>query len=82
MGFPEACFFEVMECGSPGEVPSDFALMKEVEMTFEWATWFCGSAGQGTKNPVVSGQPYRQKAGFTLAADMEENPFILKCLAQ
>ena len=51
-------------------------------MTFEWATWFCGSAGQGTKNPVVSGQPYRQKAGFTLAADMEENPFILKCLAQ
>jgi len=51
-------------------------------MTFEWATWFCGSAGQGTKNPVVSGQPYRQKASFTLAADMEENPFILKCLAQ
>jgi len=30
----------------------------------------------------VSGQPDDQKAGFALAADMEENSLILKCLAQ
>ena len=82
VGLPQACFFKMMKCGSPGEVPGDFALMKEVEMSFERATWFCSSAGKGPENPVVSGQPNGQKAGFTLAADMEENSFILKCLAQ
>lgn len=71
-----------MECGSPGKVPSYFALMKEVEMSFERASRFCSSAGKGAKNPVVPGQPYDQKAGFALAADMEENSLILKCLAQ
>ena len=31
---------------------------------------------------MVTGQPNGQEAGLTLAAEMEQNPFILKRLAQ
>ena len=38
--------------------------------------------GKGPDNPMAPGQPDRQQAGFPLAAKMEQNPFILKRLAQ
>ena len=46
------------------------------------ATGFGGSLGEGADQAVAAGQPDRQHAGFPLAAEMEQNPFILKRLAQ
>jgi hypothetical protein len=55
--------------------------MKEVEMAFEWVAWFGGPPGEGADNSVAAGQPNGQQARFPLAAEIEQNSFILKWLA-
>jgi hypothetical protein len=46
------------------------------------AAWFGRALGEGPNYPVAAGEPDRQQAGLPLAAEMKQNPFILKRLAQ
>ena len=50
-------------------------------MAFEGVAWLSGPPGQCAENSVAAGQPNGQEAGFPLAAEIEQNPFILKWLA-
>lgn len=54
--------------------------MKKVQMAFEGVAWFGGSSGDCPKNSMATGQPNGQEARFSLAAEIEQNPFILKWL--
>ena len=51
----KASLLEVVQRGAAGQVPGDFALMKKVQMSLERVSWFCGPAGEGAKNTVVTG---------------------------
>jgi len=73
---------QMVESGPAGGFPADFAFMKEIEVAAHGAFRFGRSLGQGADHPVATGQPNSQQAGLPLAAEMEQNPFILKRLAQ
>lgn len=73
---------EMVKRGPAGGFPTDLALMKQVKMAPHGTAGFGRTLGQGSDHPVVAGQPDGQQAGFSLAAEMEQNPFILKRLAQ
>lgn len=81
-GTDHAGFPEVVEGGSPGRFPADLALMKQVKMTPQGTAGFGRPLGQRPDDAVVPGQPDDQEARFPLAPEMEQNPFILKRLAQ
>ena len=81
MGFFHPGFSEVVECCATGGLPGKVAFMKEVEVAFEWVTWLSGPPGQCAENSVATGQPNGQEARFPLAAEIEQNSFILKWLA-
>lgn len=55
MIFAKASLLEVVQGGSAGWVPGDFALMKKVQMSLERASWFCGPASEGADDTVISG---------------------------
>jgi len=76
-GFPE-----MMKAGSSGRFPADLALMKQVKMAPHGTSGFGRPLGQGPDDPMVLAQPDGQQAGLPLAAEMEQNSFILKRLAQ
>jgi len=67
---------------SAGEVPGYLAFVKKIEVSFEGISWFGGTAGEGTNDSVLAGEPDGEEAGFPLAAKMEQNPLILNRLAQ
>jgi len=81
MGFLDPGFPEVVESCAARGLPGKVAFMKEVEMAFEGVTWFSGPPGECAENSVATGQPNGQQARFPLAAEIEQNPFILKWLA-
>ena len=81
MGFLDLGFSEVVKSCPAGGFPGKVAFMKEVEMAFEWVAWFGGPPGEGADNSVAAGQPNGQQARFPLAAEIEQNSFILKWLA-
>jgi hypothetical protein len=81
MGFLDPGFPEVVESSASGGFPGKITFMKEVEMAFEGVTWFGGPPSECAKNSVTTGQPNGQEARFPLAAEIEQNPFILKWLA-
>jgi len=81
-GADGAGFPEVMQTGSSGGFPADLALVKKVQMAPHRAARFGGSLGESSNHPVAAGEPDRQQAGLPLAAEMKQNPFILKRLAQ
>ena len=56
--------------------------MKKIQMTPHRASRLGRPLGKSPDNPVMVGQPDCQEAGFALTAKMEQNPFILKRLAQ
>ena len=82
MGFPKACFFEMVQVASSGAVPRNLACVKKIEVTFERISGFGGTTGKGTNDSVLAGEPDGEEAGFPLAAKMEQNPLILNRLAQ
>jgi len=82
VGFPEACFFEMVQVASTGAVPGYFAFVEKIEVPFEGISGFGGTTGEGTNDSVLAGKPDGEKAGFPLAAKMEQNPLILNRLAQ
>ena len=82
VGFPEACFLEMVQVASAGEVPRNLAFVKKIEVPFERISWFGGAAGEGTNDSVLAGEPDGEEAGFSLAAKMKQNPLILNRLAQ
>ena len=82
VGFPEACFFEMVQVASAGAVPRNLAFVKKIEVPFEGISWFGGTTGEGTNDSVLAGEPDGEEAGFPLAAKMEQNPLILNRLAQ
>ena len=81
-GADHAGFPGVMESGSPRRFPADLAFMKQVKMAPHGTAGFGRPLGEGPNHPVAAGEPDRQQAGLPLAAEMEQNPFILKRLAQ
>ena len=81
-GVDDAGFPEMVEGGPARRFPTDLTLMKEVEMPPHRAARLGCALGQGPDDPVLTGQPDGQQAGFPLAAQMEQNSFILKRLAQ
>jgi len=81
-GTGQASLAEMMERGSPGGFPADFAFVKKIEMAAHGAAGFGRSLGEGADDAMVPGQPDGQQAGLPLAAEMKQNPFILKRLAQ
>ena len=81
MGFPDPGFSEMVEGRPTGRFPGKVAFMKEVEMAFEGVSRFGGPPSECTENAVTAGQPNGQQARFPLAAEIEQNPFILKWLA-
>ena len=81
-GTDQAGLAEMMERGSPGGFPADFAFVKKIEMAAHGAAGFGRSLGEGADDAMVPGQPDGQQAGLPLAAEMKQNPFILKWLAQ
>ena len=81
MGFLHPGFSEVVESCATGGLPGKVAFMKEVEMAFEGVARFGCPPCEGAKNTVATGQPNGQQARFSLAAEIEQNPFILKWLA-
>ena len=76
-GFPQ-----MVEAGAAGGFPADFTLVKKVQMTPHGTAGLGRPFGQGSDHPVGAGEPDGQEAGLTLTAEMEQNPFILKWLAQ
>ena len=82
VGFPEACFFEMVQVASTGAVPGYFAFVEKIEVPFEGISGFGGTTGEGTNDSVLASEPDGEKAGFPLAAKMEQNPLILNRLAQ
>ena len=82
VGFPEACFLEMVQVASTGEVPRNLAFVKKIEVPFEGISWFGGTTGEGTNDSVLAGEPDSEEAGFSLAAKMKQNPLILNRLAQ
>ena len=56
--------------------------MKKIEVSFEWAPWLGGPAGERAEDAVAAGKPDGKEAGFPLAAKIKQNPFILNRLAQ
>ena len=81
MGFLHQGFSEMVECCATGGLPRKVAFMKEVEMAFKGVARFGGPPGKCTENAMPAGQPNGQQARFPLAAEIEQNPFILKWLA-
>ena len=82
MGFFDPRLLEVVQGGATRGVPSDFAFMKKVEVPLERTPGLGGTPGESSDHPMASGQPNGQKAGLPLSAEMKQNAFILKCLAQ
>ena len=82
VGFPEACFFEMVQVASTGAVPGYFAFVEKIEVPFEGISGFGGTTGEGTNDSVLASEPDGEKAGFPLAAKMKQNPLILNRLAQ
>ena len=76
-GFPK-----VMQAGPAGGLPADLALVEKVQVAPHGAARFGRPLGKGTHHPVAAGEPDGQQAGLPLAAEMKQNPFILKRLAQ
>jgi hypothetical protein len=56
--------------------------MKQVKMAPHGTAGFGRPLGECPDDPVVPGQPDGQQTGLPLAAEMEQNSFILKRLAQ
>jgi hypothetical protein len=81
MGFLYLGLSEVVESRAAGGFPGKVTFMKEVEMAFEGVAWFGGPPGECAKNSMATRQPNGQQARFPLAAEIEQNPFILKWLA-
>jgi len=81
MGFLDPGFSEVVQSCATGGFPGKITFMKEVEMAFEGVAGFCGPPSECAENSVTTGQPNGQEARFPLAAEIEQNPFILKWLA-
>jgi hypothetical protein len=81
VGFPKACFFEMVQVTSAGEIPRNLAFVKKIEVPFEWAPRLGGPAGERAENTVAAGKPDGKEAGFPLAAKMKQNPLILNRLA-
>ena len=81
-GTDYAGFAEVMKGGSPRRFPADFALVEEIQVAAHRATGSGRALGQRPDDPMVPGQPDGQQTGLPLAAEMEQNSFILKRLAQ
>ena len=82
VGFPEACFLEMVQVASAGEVPRNLAFVKKIEVPFEGISGFGGTTGEGTNDSVLAGEPDGEEAGLPLAAKMKQNPLILNRLAQ
>lgn len=82
VGFPEACFFEMVQVASAGEVPRNLAFVKKIEVPFEGISGFGGTTGEGANDSVLAGEPDGEEAGFALAAKMKQNSLILNRLAQ
>ena len=81
-GTGDAGLAEMMEAGPAGRFPADLAFVKQIEVAPHRVARFGRSLGEGADHPVAAGQPDREEAGFPLAAEMKQNPFILKRLAQ
>ena len=81
VGFPEACFFEMVQVASAGEVPRNLAFVKKIEVPFEGISGFGGTTGEGANDSVLAGEPDGEEAGLPLAAKMKQNPLILNRLA-
>ena len=81
-GADGAGFPKVMQAGPAGRFPADFTLVKQVQMAPHRAARFGRPLGEGPNQPVAAGKPDRQQAGLPLPAEMKQNPFILKRLAQ
>jgi hypothetical protein len=73
---------EVVEGGPAGGLPADLALVEKVQVAPHGAARFGRPLGKGTHHPVAAGEPDGQQAGLPLSAEMKQNPFILKRLAQ
>ena len=82
VGFPKACFFEMVQVPSAGAVPRNLAFVKKIEVPLEGTSRFGGTAGEGTNDSVLAGEPDGEKACLPLAAKMKQNPLILNRLAQ
>ena len=82
VGFPEACFFEMVQVTTTGAVPRNLAFVEKIKVPFEGISWFGGTAGEGTNDSMLAGEPDGEEAGFPLAAKMKQNPLILNRLAQ
>ena len=72
----------MVQVPSAGAVPRNLAFVKKIEVPFEGISWFGGTAGEGTNDSMLAGEPDGEEAGFPLAAKMEQNPLILNRLAQ
>ena len=81
-GMDHPCLPQVVEAGSTGRLPADLALVEKVQVTPHGAAGLRRPLGQGSDHPVIAGEPDGQEAGFPLTPKMEQNPFILKWLAQ
>ena len=81
-GVDDAGFTEVVEGGPAGGFPTNFTFMEKIQVAAQRAAGFGGPFGQSSNHPMAAGEPNRQQAGLSLAAEMEQNPFILKRLAQ
>jgi len=81
-GVDDAGFTEVVEGGPAGGFPTNFTFMEKIQVAAQRAAGFGGPFGQSPDHPMAAGEPNRQQAGLSLAAEMEQNPFILKRLAQ
>lgn len=81
VGFPKACFFEMVQVASSGAVPRNLAFVEKIEVPFEGTSWFGGSTGEGTNDSVLAGEPDGEEAGLPLTAKMKQNPLILNRLA-
>ena len=57
VGFPEACFFEMVQVASAGEVPRNLAFVKKIEVPFEGISGFGGTTGEGANDSVLAGEP-------------------------
>jgi len=82
MGFFQSGFFQMVEVVSARSVPRNLAFVKKIEVPFEGISWFGGTAGEGTNDSVLAGEPDGEEAGFPLAAKIKQNPFILNRLTQ
>lgn len=77
MRVKQASLLQVVERGSTGTFPGDFAFVKKIEMSAEGTAWFGRAAGESTHHPVAAGKPDGVQTCFALPTKVKEDAIVL-----